>query len=190
MSVGRAHRWFPALLAGCTFEGIGYSIANTFLVAAIQQGVGGRLGGGAWLVVGLQAVGIALSALVGGAGPALVSAVLSGATFMGVSTIALAVGAHLRVSRAVALLTTGYSAGDHRPLLAAPLLRHGYHQALLLGSAMVLLAAPIPSPSASAARTTSPGARPGLSRPARACGPPKERRLVSLRRASPPPAVS
>ncbi|MDN3055203.1 YbfB/YjiJ family MFS transporter [Streptomyces sp. SRF1] len=166
----RTHRWFLALLASYTFEGIGYIIAGTFLVAAIQQGVKGWLGSGAWIVVGLaalpscalwtrlarrwsrpallltsltiQAVGIALPALLGGAAPALVSAVLFGATFMGVSTIALSIGAHLQVPRAVALLTAGYSIGQILgPLLAAPLLTHGYHQALLLGSALVVAAA-------------------------------------------------
>ncbi|MEV0280798.1 YbfB/YjiJ family MFS transporter [Streptomyces sp. NPDC050610] len=165
----RTRRWFVALLASYTFEGIGYIIAGTFLVAAIQEGVPGRLGGGAWIVVGLaalpscalwtrlarrwsrpalllaaliiQAVGIALPAVAGGPVPALVSAVLFGATFMGVSTIALSIGAHLRVPRAVALLTAGYSAGQILgPLLAAPLLNHGYHRALLLGSVMVALA--------------------------------------------------
>ncbi|MCX4406930.1 MULTISPECIES: YbfB/YjiJ family MFS transporter [unclassified Streptomyces] len=166
----RTHRWFVALLTSYTFEGIGYIIAGTFLVAAIQQGVPGRLGSGAWIVVGLaalpscalwtrlagrwsrpallltsltiQAIGIALPALLGGATPALVSAVLFGATFMGVSTIALSIGAHLQVPRAVALLTAGYSVGQILgPLLAAPLLRHGYHQALLLGSALVVVSA-------------------------------------------------
>ncbi|MEU1301624.1 YbfB/YjiJ family MFS transporter [Streptomyces shenzhenensis] len=166
----RTHRWFLALLASYTFEGIGYIIAGTFLVAAIQQGVTGWLGSAAWIVVGLaalpscalwtrlarrwsrpallltslsiQAVGIALPALLGGATPALVSAVLFGATFMGVSTIALSIGAHLQVPRAVALLTSGYSVGQILgPLLAAPLLSYGYHQALLLGSAMVVVAA-------------------------------------------------
>lgn len=166
----RTHRWFLALLAGYTCEGIGYIIAGTFLVAAIQQGVKGPLGAGAWIVVGLaaypscalwtrlahrwsrpalllaslsvQAIGIALPALLGGAVPALVSAVLFGAAFMGVSTIVLSIGTHLQVPRAVALLTAGYSAGQILgPLLAAPLPRHGYHQALLLGSAMVVLAA-------------------------------------------------
>ena len=44
--------------------------------------------------------------------------------------------------RAVALLTAGYSIGRILgPLPAAPLLHHGYQQALLLGSAMVVAAA-------------------------------------------------
>jgi MFS family permease len=166
----RTHRWFLALLTSYTFEGIGYIIAGTFLVAALRQSAGGGLGSGAWIVVGLaalpscalwtrlahrwsrpallltaltvQAVGIALPALLGGAAAALVSAVLFGATFMGVSTMALSIGTHLQVPRAVALLTAGYSVGQILgPLLAAPLLSHGYHQALLLGSAMVVLSA-------------------------------------------------
>ncbi|MGN5380587.1 YbfB/YjiJ family MFS transporter [Streptomyces lasalocidi] len=166
----RTHRWFLALFTSYTFEGIGYIIAGTFLVAALRQSAGGGLGSGAWIVVGLaalpscalwtrlahrwsrpallltaltvQAVGIALPALLGGAAPALVSAVLFGATFMGVSTMALSIGTHLQVPRAVALLTAGYSVGQILgPLLAAPLLSHGYHQALLLGSAMVVLSA-------------------------------------------------
>ncbi len=67
---------------------------------------------------------------------------LFGATFMGVSTITLSIGSHLRVPRAVALLTAGYSIGQILgPLPAAPLLHHGYQQALLLSSAMVVAAA-------------------------------------------------
>ncbi|MFF4753255.1 YbfB/YjiJ family MFS transporter [Streptomyces sp. NPDC002514] len=166
----RTQRWFAALLASYLLEGIGYIIAGTFLVAALQQGAPGWIGSGAWIVVGLaalpscalwmrlarrisrpvllmialslQAVGIALPALYAGSGPALAAAVLFGATFMGVSTMALAIGTHLRIPRAIALLTTGYSLGQILgPLLAAPLLRHGYHSALLLGAALVLAAA-------------------------------------------------
>lgn len=152
----RAHRWFGTLFASYTLEGIGYIIAGTFLVAAIEQTSPGWIGGGAWVLVGLaaipssamwaglgrrwsrpdllsaalavQAVGIALPALAGGVAAALISAVLFGSTFIGVSTLALAAGAHLRFPRAVALLTAGYSAGQILgPLVATPLLRHGYH---------------------------------------------------------------
>ncbi|WP_437089833.1 YbfB/YjiJ family MFS transporter [Streptomyces sp. enrichment culture] len=166
----RTHCWFIALLAGYTLEGIGYIIAGTFLVAAIQQDATGWIGDGAWTVVGLaalpscalwmrlarrfsrpallmislslQAVGIALPALFAGSVPALAAAVLFGATFMGVSTMALAIGTHLMVPRAVALLTAGYSLGQILgPLLAAPLLSHGYRQALLLGAGLVVAAA-------------------------------------------------
>jgi MFS family permease len=166
----RTHRWFTALFASYTLEGIGYIIAGTFLVAAIEQSSPGPLGGGAWVLVGLaavpssalwarlgrrwsrpdlllaalvvQAVGIALPAVIGGAPAALVSAVLFGATFIGVSTLALATGAHLEFPRSVALLTAGYSVGQILgPLVAAPLLHHGYQQALILAASVVLVAA-------------------------------------------------
>jgi len=164
------HRFFAALFASYTLEGIGYIIAGTFLVAAIGQSSPGWIGSGAWVLVGLaaipssalwaglakrrsradlllaalviQAVGIALPALIGGVTAALISAVLFGGTFIGVSTLALAAGRHLRFPRAVALLTAGYSVGQILgPIVARPLLNHGYHQALLLGGLIVAAAA-------------------------------------------------
>ncbi|MBW8796564.1 MAG: YbfB/YjiJ family MFS transporter [Streptomyces sp.] len=164
------HRWFACLFASYTLEGIGYIIAGTFLVAAINQSSPGWIGSGAWVLVGVaaipsaalwaglgrrwsrpdllltalgvQAAGIALPALVGGVAPALISAVLFGSTFIGVSTLALGAGTHLRFPRAVALLTAGYSVGQILgPLAATPLLHHGYHQALLLAACIVLAAA-------------------------------------------------
>jgi MFS family permease len=166
----RTHRWFSALLASYSLEGVGYIIAGTFLVAAIEQTSPGWLGSGAWVLVGLaaipssaawawlsrrwsrpdmllaalllQAVGIALPAVIGGAAAALISAALFGATFLGVATIALAAGAHLQFPRSVALLTVGYSVGQILgPLIVTPLLHHGYHQALLLATVVVLAAA-------------------------------------------------
>ncbi|MGY6026300.1 YbfB/YjiJ family MFS transporter [Streptomyces spinosirectus] len=166
----RTHRWFGALFVSYTLEGVGYIVAGTFLVAAIGQGSPGWVGSGAWVLVGLaavpssalwarlghrfsrpglllaalviQAAGIALPALAGTTAAALVSAVLFGATFLGVSTLALATGAHLRFPRSVALLTAGYSVGQILgPLAVAPLLHHGYHQALLLAALVVLAAA-------------------------------------------------
>ncbi|MFG3296284.1 YbfB/YjiJ family MFS transporter [Streptomyces sp. NPDC048179] len=166
----RGHRWFGALFVSYFLEGVGYIVAGTFLVAAIGQGSPGWLGSGAWVLVGLaavpssalwarlgrrwsrpglllsalvvQAAGIALPALTGSTAAALGSAVLFGATFLGVSTLALATGAQLRFPRSVALLTAGYSVGQILgPLVVAPLLRHGYHQALLLAALAVLAAA-------------------------------------------------
>ncbi|WP_235039199.1 YbfB/YjiJ family MFS transporter [Kibdelosporangium aridum] len=165
-SADAPRRWFVALFTSYTLEGVGYIIAATFLVAAIN----GPLGSGAWVLVGLaaagspalmlllgrrwaqtrllpvaliiQAAGIALPALVGGPVAALVAAVLFGATFVGIATTTLGIGAHLRVPRAASALTAGYSAGQILgPLLAAPLLHHGYHLALLLASVIVLLGA-------------------------------------------------
>src|SRR5689334_15817435 len=102
----RLLRPFLALLVGYTLEGVGYIIAGTFLVAAVDESSPGWIGSAAWIVVGLaalpapalwaalgrhrsrptllcvglvvQAVGIALPALVGGVVPAVVSAVLFG----------------------------------------------------------------------------------------------------------------
>jgi MFS family permease len=63
-------------------------------------------------------------------------------TFLGVATVALATGAHLRTPRAVAILTTGYSAGQIAgPVLVTPMLHHSYHPALLAGAAIVTIAA-------------------------------------------------
>jgi hypothetical protein len=166
----RTRRWFSALLVSYSLEGIGYIIAGTFLVAAINQSSPGWIGGGAWVLVGLaalpstalwawlayrfsrpvlliaallvQAIGIAVPALFGGVAPAIISAVLFGATFLGIGTTALAIGAHLQFPRAIALLTTGYSVGQILgPLLVTPLLNRGYHDALLIGAAIVSLAA-------------------------------------------------
>ncbi|MCA2225269.1 YbfB/YjiJ family MFS transporter [Nonomuraea sp. NEAU-L178] len=163
-------RWFGALLVSYTLEGTGYIIAGTFLVAAIDQTAPGWVGSSAWILVGLaalpssalwawlsrtwsrptlllvalvvQAVGIALPVLAGGVAAALVSAVLFGATFLGIASLTLAIGAHLRIPRAVAILATGYSVGQILgPLVVTPLLRQGYHQALLVGAALVALAA-------------------------------------------------
>ncbi|MBP2525839.1 MFS family permease [Rhodococcus sp. PvP104] len=90
----------------------------------------------------IQAVGIALPAVIGGVGPALISAFLFGVTFLGIGSIVLAIGAHLQFPRAVALLTAGYSVGQILgPLVVTPLLRDGYRDALLLGAAVVLGAA-------------------------------------------------
>lgn len=166
----RTYRWFRALFAAYALEGVGYIVAGTFLVAAVEQTSPGWIGGGAWVLVGLaavpssalwawlgrrwsrpdllfaalviQAAGIALPALAGGVTAALISAFLFGATFPGISTIALATGVHLRFPRSVALLTAGYSVGQILgPLVVTPLLRHGYQQALILAALVVLAAA-------------------------------------------------
>jgi MFS family permease len=166
----RTHRWFSALFASYALEGVGYIIAGTFLVAAIDQGSPGWIGSGAWVVVGLaavpsavlwarlgrhwsnpdlllvalvvQAVGIALPALAGGVVAALIAAFLFGGTFIGISAIALATGSHLGFPRSVALLTAGYSVGQILgPLAVTPLLRNGYHQALVVAAVIVLMAA-------------------------------------------------
>jgi len=165
-----SHRAFTLLAASYTLEGVGYIVAGTFLVAAVTQDAPPWLGGGTWLVVGLatvpsaalwaalssrwshpgllvtalcvQAVGIALAALVGGVAAALIGAVLFGGTFIGVSTLSLAAGRLLRYPRAVALLTAGYSVGQILgPVVVSPLLHNGFRTALLVAAVVVSAAA-------------------------------------------------
>lgn len=162
--------WFSALFASYSLDGVGYIIGGTFLVAAIDQAAPGWLGNGSWVLVGIaaapsavlwgwlahrvsrpvllvsalviQGLGMALPAVAGGTVAAVVAAVLFGGTFLGVGLLTLAIGAHLRVPRAVAMLTAGYSVGQILgPLVVTPLLRHGYREALLVGFAIVLASA-------------------------------------------------
>ncbi|HEX7304079.1 YbfB/YjiJ family MFS transporter [Lentzea sp.] len=92
------------------------------------------------IALAVQAAGIALPAVVDGSAP--VAVVLFGGTFLGIAATALKLGAGLGVPRAAAILTAGYSAGQIAgPLVAAPLLRHGYDAALLLAAAIVAVAA-------------------------------------------------
>src|SRR3954470_15662117 len=166
----RFDRRFAVLFASYTLEGIGYIVAGTFLVAAIKATSSGWLGDGAWLFVGLaaapsaalwawlgarwshpklivvaltlQAIGIALPAVAGGATAALVGAVLFGGTFIGVSTMTLAAGRLLKFPGAVALLTAGYSAGQIiGPVAVGPLLHHGFQYALFAAALTVVAAA-------------------------------------------------
>jgi hypothetical protein len=163
-------RWFLVLLSCYTLEGIGYIIAGTFLVAAIGQTSPGRVGSGAWVLVGLaaapsaalwamagtrwsrqtllavallvQAGGIALPALIGGAAAALTGAALFGGTFIGVSTMALAAGRELAFPGAVAVLTAGYAIGQIiGPLVVTPFLHHGFRYALLTSALVVTASA-------------------------------------------------
>jgi predicted MFS family arabinose efflux permease len=170
LSTRRANRWFAVLFVSYTLEGIGYIVAGTFLVAAIKQTSAGWLGNGAWLFVGLaavpsaalwawlcarwshptllagalllQAFGIALPAVAPGPVAALVGAILFGATFIGVSTMALAAGRLLGFPGAVALLTSGYSVGQIvGPVAVTPLLHQGFSHALLVAALVVFASA-------------------------------------------------
>jgi hypothetical protein len=49
-------RWFTALLATYSLEGVGYIVAGTLLVAAIDQTAPNWVGTGAWVLVGLAAL--------------------------------------------------------------------------------------------------------------------------------------
>jgi MFS family permease len=165
-----AHKTFSLLAVSYTLEGVGYIIAGTFLVAAVPQGAPHWLGGGTWLAVGLatvpsaalwaalsarwshpgllvtalcaQAAGIAAAGLFGGVAAALIGAVLFGGTFVGISTLSLAIARLLRYPRAVALLTAGYSVGQILgPVVVSPLLHDGFRPALVVGAVVVSAAA-------------------------------------------------
>lgn len=160
-------RWFVALLTSYVLEGIGYIIAGTFLVAAIEANTPGSVGTAAWVLVGLaalpsaalwawlsrfctrsmllvaalavQAIGIAQPPIFGGAVAALVAAVLFGATFLGIAMMALAIGNQLRIPGALAILTTGYGVGQMLgPLVVTPLLDNGYRGALVVSVGIVV----------------------------------------------------
>jgi len=168
-SAPRHARWFAILAVSYFLEGAGYIVAGTFLVAAISATGPSWLSSSVWIIVGaaavpscaawtllsrhvsrptlitgaliLQAVGIALPALTGAVPAALAAAVLFGATFIGITTLSLATGRHLRVPRAIAILTAGYGIGQViGPLVVEPTLHGGYHQALLVGAGLVLMA--------------------------------------------------
>lgn len=183
------HRPFALLFGSYTLEGVGYIIAGTFLVAAIAQHSPGRLGTGAWLVVGLAAIpsaalwarlsslyshpvlltaalllqagGIVL-ACTGNGLAALIGAVLFGGTFIGISTLTLAAGRQLQFPGAVALLTAGYSVGQIiGPVAVSPFVHNGFRPALAAGAVVVLLAAG----AALAIRIVGGQPRPGVADP-------------------------
>lgn len=158
-------------------DGAGYIVAGTFLVAIVAAIPGlAELGAGAWLLVGLagapsailwaragrrlgliaalglayllQAVSLALPALSTSPLAAALSAILFGATFIGITALTLAearrhLPPHL-VPRAIGLLTAVFGLGQVLgPLLAARLAGPGgdFRPALLVASGAVVIAA-------------------------------------------------
>ncbi|MDG3012532.1 YbfB/YjiJ family MFS transporter [Rhodococcus sp. D2-41] len=162
---------FGWLVAAYFFEGLGYIVTATFLVAALAASGGPSwLGSSAWIVVGLaafpssvvwawlgrrasrplllfvamlvQAVAVALPAWSGSPAAALVSAVVFGGTFMGIVALALGEGNELIGPRAPAVLTAAYGVGQViGPLVVAPLLAHGYSAALVVAAGIVAVGA-------------------------------------------------
>jgi predicted MFS family arabinose efflux permease len=161
---------FIPLVVSYFLEGVGYIIAGTFLVTAVAANSPGWVGNSTWILVGLaavpssalygalshrisaptllasalalQAAGIALPAVLPGTVPALVAGVCFGATFQGITTLVMTIGAASGVPHAVSILTIMFSIGQVTgPLVAAPLLTSGYSAALLLGAVIVALAA-------------------------------------------------
>ncbi len=167
----RPHRWFAILTVSYFLEGAGYIVAGTFLVAAVTATGPRWLSSSVWMLVGvaavpscavwtglsrhvsrptlltgalmLQAIGIALPAVSGAAPAAFAGSIMFGSTFVGVTTLSLATGRHLRIPGAVAILTAGYGIGQVLgPLVVEPILRGGdYRAALLVSAGLVVLAA-------------------------------------------------
>jgi predicted MFS family arabinose efflux permease len=161
---------FTPLVVSYFLEGVGYIIAGTFLVTAVAASSPGWVGNSTWILVGLaavpssalygalshrisaptllasalalQAAGMALPAGLPGTVPALVAGVCFGATFQGITTLVMSIGATSGVPHAVSILTIMFSIGQVTgPLVAAPLLTSGYGGALLLGAVVVAFAA-------------------------------------------------
>ncbi len=161
------------LLLAHLLEGLGYIVTGTFLVAIVDRMRGlGEFGPSVWIVVGLAAapsgvvwaglaarIGYARSLalayvvqacgtglpLLGGAGAALVSAVLFGGTFIGISTLTLTLAGHIAPRRSaglIGLLTAAFGLGQIAgPLLAGVLAgrTHTFGPALTAAAAIVLL---------------------------------------------------
>jgi len=137
-------KWLPWLLASYGLEGLGYIVTGTFIVAIAEQtpAFSGNATS-VWVLVGLtaipscvlwayfgnkygymsslmvllmiQAVGIALPAISTSSTSFYVSAILFGATFMGVTTLATAFARNknpLGSARTIAIMTTIYALGQ------------------------------------------------------------------------------
>lgn len=168
--VKRPLRWFVPLVGAYFLEGAGYIIAGTFLVAAVSAVLPGPIGKSTWIIVGLtsipscvvwarlasrvshpvlltiafslQTVGIVLVGLNTGIVGAALAALLFGATFMGITTLALEMGRLLGVPSAVAILSAMFAIGQVvGPLAVTPLLSEGYNSALFVAAGATALGA-------------------------------------------------
>ncbi len=151
-------------------EGVGYIVLGTFLVAAVDAAGHRAAGTAIWIVVGLaaapativwgamarrmtpavalvcalllQTVSALLPALSAGIWPAVVSAALFGATFMGITLLALEIGSDLAGPGAAATLTAGYGLGQMLgPLVVAPVLGDSYDAAFTIAAVTLVVAA-------------------------------------------------
>ncbi|WP_328402984.1 YbfB/YjiJ family MFS transporter [Nocardia sp. NBC_00403] len=171
-----------ALLVAYSLEGVGYIVIGTFLVAAVSAHSGPTVGSVMWVIVGAaaapavlwgmaarhwrpatvlvaalsaQCVSAGLPALSTALWSAIISAVLFGGTFMGITMLAIRVGTELSDHRAAATLTAGYGSGQMiGPLVVAPVIGDGYTAAFVIATAVLIAAtaaavivARIPEPS-------------------------------------------
>lgn len=167
-----------AMLAAAYFcEGLGYIVTGTFLVVVVRQTEGlGEFANLSWVLVGLaalpsaaawswlgerrgylpalvaahlvQAIGVALPALVPHPAAVLLGAAMYGGTFLGIVGMALALGRAItpdRPARTMGLLTAIFGIGQIiGPVLAAWMASWGgWGPALLMAAATVLAGAPL-----------------------------------------------
>ena len=169
-------KWLPWLLTSYGLEGLGYIVTGTFIVAIADQtpAFSGNATN-VWVLVGLaaipscvlwaylgnrfgymlslmillliQSIGIALPALSDSSLSFYISAVLFGATFMGVTTLATAFARNknpLNSAKTIAIMTTIYALGQMIGPSVAGILTaktESYTWALLGASVFVLIGA-------------------------------------------------
>ncbi|WP_433655868.1 YbfB/YjiJ family MFS transporter [Nocardia sp. CA-128927] len=167
----RSRGAWRALLVSYFLEGVGYIVIGTFLVAAVSDQRGPVVGSWIWVVVGTAAVpatvlwGVAarrwspaiampiallaqcvsamLPAVSTAVWPAVLSAALFGATFLGIVMLAIRIGGELSDGNAAAPLTAVYGAGQMLgPLVVAPVIGDSYPAAFVI-AAIVLAGATI-----------------------------------------------
>lgn len=167
----------PLLAAAYFCEGLGYIVTGTFLVVVVRQTEGlGEFANLSWVLVGLaalpsaaawswlaehkgylralvaahliQAIGVALPALVPHPAAVLLGAAMYGGTFLGIVGMALALGRAItpdRPARTMGLLTATFGIGQIiGPVLAAWMAGWGgWGPALLMAAATVLAGVPL-----------------------------------------------
>lgn len=168
ISRGPALNRFPGLVLAYGLEGLGYIVTGTFIVSMAESSGIAFDPSIVWMVVGagaipscilwsaaasrmgmlpsltlamiLQAAGIALPVIRPGPSGFILGALLFGATFMGITTLATTLARGMNPSgssRMIGILTAAYAAGQMTgPAVAGWLLtRTGGFQAALLGAA-------------------------------------------------------
>ncbi len=164
----RTRAVWRTLLVAYFLEGLGYIIVGTFLVAAVGGHGSTSVGPVVWIVVGfaavpatvlwqgvarrtslrsalvaafaLQTVAAVLPALTGNTVAALLSALLFGGTFMGITMLTMTTAQTLPVGRTAATLTAVYGVGQVvGPLIVAPAIGDSYSIAFAIATGVLIL---------------------------------------------------
>ncbi|CCQ15532.1 putative transporter [Rhodococcus sp. AW25M09] len=164
----RTRALWRTLLVAYFLEGLGYIIVGTFLVAAVGGHGNTSVGPTVWIVVGLAAVpatvlwqGVArrtsmrnalvaafalqsvaalLPALTSNTVAAVLSALLFGGTFMGITMLTMSTAQTLPIGRTAATLTAIYGVGQVLgPLIVAPAIGDSYSMAFAIATAVLIL---------------------------------------------------